>query len=192
MWVRIIVPNWGFRVAIYGDTSLSGAPENGRGCVFVHVLNDTGKWIEQAKLVALDGSVRDSFEYSVGIHGDTAIVGAYGDDDNGPASGSVHVFVRNYGVWTHQAKLLYPDGSAGDYFGFSLGIYGDTVIVGALGNDDNGSNSGSSHLFFPNGVTWTHQANLLAPDGSAGDQFGRNVGIYVDAVIVGAPRDDDK
>jgi len=97
------------RVAIYGDTAVSGAPENDNGCVFVHVVDETGKWTEQAKLVAPDGSADDDFGYSVGIYGDTAIVGANRDDDKGSNSGSVHVFVRNNGVWTHQAKLLALD-----------------------------------------------------------------------------------
>jgi len=96
-------------VAIYGDTALFRATENDNGCVFVHVVDETGKWTEQAKLVAPDGSADDDFGYSVGIYGDTAIVGANRDDDKGSNSGSVHVFVRNNGVWTHQAKLLALD-----------------------------------------------------------------------------------
>ena len=71
------------RVAIYGDTAVSRAPENDNGCVFVHVVDDTGKWTEQVELVAPDGSADDEFGSSVGIYSDTAIVGAYADDDNG-------------------------------------------------------------------------------------------------------------
>ena len=71
------------RVAIYGDTAVSGAPYNDNGCVFVHVVDDTGKWTEQVELVAPDGSADDEFGSSVGIYSDTAIVGAYADDDNG-------------------------------------------------------------------------------------------------------------
>ena len=56
----------------------------------------------------------------MGIYDDTVIVSARYDDDNGEYSGSVHLFVRNNGVWTHQAKLLAPDGSAGDHFGWSV------------------------------------------------------------------------
>ena len=120
------------------------------------------------------------------VYDDTAIIGKEFDDDKGPSSGSVHIFVRNNGVWTDQAKLLDPDGSQFVQFGGSVGIYGDTAIIGALEFDA----SGSVHLFVRNGVTWTHQAKLLAPDGSAGDQF-RIVGIYGDTAIVGAYRDND-
>ena len=52
-------------VAIYGDTALFVATENDNGCVFVHVMDETGKWTKQAKLVAPDGSTDDDFGYSV-------------------------------------------------------------------------------------------------------------------------------
>ena len=116
------------------------------------------------------------------IDGDTVIVGALTDDDNGVDSGSAHVFVRNGVTWSHEAKLLAPDGAAGDYFGDSVAIDGDTVIVGALLDDDNGSNSGSAHAFVRNGVTWSHQTKILAP--KSGEEFGKSVGIY-DGTIIG-------
>jgi len=156
---------------------------NENGCIFIHVLDDTGKWIEQAKLVAPDGSAGDRFGYSVGVYGDTAIIGAWGSD-NGSRTGSVHVFVRNNGVWTHQTKLVAPDGSAGDRFGYSVGIYDDTVIVG--------STSGSVHLFNRNNGVWTHQAKIVAPDGTVNTNFGRSVGVYDDTAIISAEFDDDK
>ncbi|EJK64985.1 hypothetical protein THAOC_14222, partial [Thalassiosira oceanica] len=69
------------------------------------------------------------------------------------------------------AKLLAPDGAADDYFGESVAIYGDTIVVGAHWDDDNGYDSGSAHVFVRSGEEWTHQAKLLAPDGAA-DDFG--------------------
>jgi len=186
---------FGWSVGVYGDTVIIGAwgdNDNGYYSGSVHVfVRVNGVWTQQAKLLAADGSTIDYFGYSVGIYGDTVIVGAYGDDDNGSNSGSVHLFVRNNGVWTHQAKLVAPDGSASDAFGSSVGVYDDTVIIGANVDDDNGSHSGSVHVFVRYNGVWTHQAKLLAPDGSAADDFGRSMGIYGDTVIIGAPYDDD-
>ncbi|EJK44826.1 hypothetical protein THAOC_36604, partial [Thalassiosira oceanica] len=106
-------------------------------------------------------------------------------------SGSAHVFVRSGEDWKHQAKVLAPDGAAGDYFGASVAIYGDTIVVGAWYDDDNGSSSGSAHVFARSGEEWTHQAKLLAPDGAAGDVFGRRFAIYENSIVVVAQYDDD-
>eukprot|EP00585_Thalassiosira_rotula_P013036 CAMPEP_0196130872 /NCGR_PEP_ID=MMETSP0910-20130528/1091_1 /TAXON_ID=49265 /ORGANISM="Thalassiosira rotula, Strain GSO102" /LENGTH=1024 /DNA_ID=CAMNT_0041390255 /DNA_START=28 /DNA_END=3102 /DNA_ORIENTATION=+ len=181
-------------VAIDGNTAIVGAPanENNRGFALVYIREENGKWRQQSKLEAPDGAVNDWFGWSVGIHGDTAIVGAAGDDDNGEWSGSVYLFVRMGDAWMYQAKLLAPDGADGDWFGRRVGVYGDTAIVGAYRDNDKGERSGSVHLFVLNGDTWMHQVKLVAPDGVAGDSFGYSVGIYGDTIIIGAPWDDDK
>ncbi|EJK50379.1 hypothetical protein THAOC_30662 [Thalassiosira oceanica] len=140
----------------------------------------------QGKLLAPDRRSNDEFGHGVAIYGDTIVVGAYRDGDNGSESGSAHVFVRSGGVWTHQAKLLAPDGAVDDWFGYSTAIYGDAIVVGVRGDDDNGIQSGSVSVFVRGGEEWTHQAKLLAPDGAAGDRFGMSVAIYGDALVVGA------
>ncbi len=99
------------------------------------------------KLLANDGANSDFFGRSVSISGDTAVIGAQGDDDNGSNSGSAYVFVRDSsGGWNQQAKLVADDGNVGDVFGVSVSISGDTAVIGAQGDDDNGSNSGSTYV----------------------------------------------
>ena len=82
--------------------------------VFVFVRDASGEWAQQAKLQAPDGVARDKFGWSVAVYGEYIVVGAKWDDngDQFIASGSAHVFVRNGDTWTHQAKLLAPDGGA--------------------------------------------------------------------------------
>ena len=104
--------------------------------------------MEQQKITASDGASDDYFGYSVSISGDTAIVGAYGNDDKGSYSGSAYVFVRSGTTWTEQQKLTASDGAAYDIFGESVSISGDTAIVGARHDDDKGSSSGSAYLGF--------------------------------------------
>jgi hypothetical protein len=151
----------------------------------------SGNWSEIQKLLAADGEAGDFFGYSVSIYGDTALVGAFHDNDNGPYSGSAFVFIRNGTSWTQQAKLLASDGQAGDWFGVSVSLYGDTALIGAHGDDDNGNESGSAYVFVRNGTTWTQQAKLLASDGAAGDAFGWSVSLYGDTALIGAQYDDD-
>ena len=94
---------------------------------------------QAAKLTASDGAAYDNFGISVAVDGDTVVVGAPGDDGAGADSGSVYVFVKPTGGWatsTETAKLTASDGAALDYFGYSVAVDGDTVLVGAYQDDD--------------------------------------------------------
>jgi len=147
--------------------------------------------MEQQKITASDGASDDYFGYSVSISGDTAIVGAHGKDDKGSLSGGAYVFVRDGTTWSEQQKLTASDGTVNDYFSYSVSISGDTAIVGAHGDDDRGSGSGSAYVFVRHGTTWSEQQKLRASDGAGSDYFGSSVSISGDAVIVGAYADDD-
>lgn len=115
------------------------------------------------------------------------IVGAYLDDDNGSASGSAYLFDTTTGAQI--AKLTASDGAIGDSFGTSVAISGSAAIVGADGNDDNGSSSGAAYLF--DTTTGTQIAKLTASDGTAKDYLGISVGISGNTAIAGANFDDD-
>jgi hypothetical protein len=148
----------------------------------------------------LTGSVgrRAQFGVSVGIAGDTVVVGANGEDANGLDSGAAYVFERNQGGpdnWGEVAKLAASDGGAGDAFGGSVGIAGDTALVGAILEDENGSLAGAAYVFGrnPGGTDiWGEVAKLTADDAAAGDLFGSSVGIAGGTAIVGAVLGDDK
>ena len=189
--------SFGISVSVSGDTAIVGASsddDNGSasGSAYVFVRDSaTGAWTEQQKLIAFDGAISDAFGHSVSISGDTVIVGAYGNNDNGSFSGSAYVFVRNSGVWTLQQKLLPSDNAANDYFGFSVSIDGETAIAGIFGDDDKGSYSGSAYVFVRSGITWTEQQKLTASDGTSGDYLGYAVSINGDTAIAGAYGDND-
>jgi hypothetical protein len=146
---------------------------------------------ELAKLLASDGTVNDYFGYSVGISGDTAIIGAYGDDDNGNNAGAAYIFRFDGSNWGQQAKLLASDGTDNDFFGGAVSIWGDTAVIGAIGDDDNGNSAGAAYIFRFNNPNWVQEAKLLASDGAASDYFGISVGVWDDTVVIGAERDDD-
>ena len=142
---------FGISVAIDGDTAVIGASGDrdagfNTGSAYVFVRSGTS-WTQQAKLTAGDAAADDTFGFSVSIDGDTAVVGAPFDDDAGNFSGSAYVFVRSGTSWTQQAKLTASDAAAGDLFGFSVSIDGDTAVVGVLLDDDAGTSSGSAYVF---------------------------------------------
>ncbi|NQZ99673.1 MAG: hypothetical protein HRU01_24460, partial [Myxococcales bacterium] len=133
----------------------------------------------------------DAFGYAVAISGATAVVSGHGNDDNGPQSGSAYVFTETSGTWSEQQKLLPLDGMASDSFGFSVGIEGETVIVGA-DLDDHGAevDAGSAYVFTRSGLVWSEQQKLTADDYAGGDNFGWSVSVSGDMAVVGAVGDD--
>jgi len=142
---------FGFSVSINGDYTIVGAyadDDNGdlSGSAYIF-KRDGAVWSEEAKLTASDGAAGNWFGCSVSVSGNYAIVGAWGDGDNGLNSGSAYIFKREGAVWGEEAKLTASDGAAGDYFGAFVSISGDYAIVGASGDDDNGSGSGSAYVF---------------------------------------------
>ena len=187
---------FGVSIAISGDTAVVGAYQDDdkgtdSGSAYVFVRSGS-TWPQQAKLTAIDGAAVDEFGGYVTISGDTAVVGAREDDDAGQASGSVYVFVRSGTTWSQQAKLMAGDGAAGDEFGVSVDISGETLVVGSWGDDDKGTSSGSAYVFVRSGSTWTQQAKLTASDGAAIDLFGRSLAFSGDTAVVGAYQGDDK
>ena len=146
---------------------------------------------EQAKLTASDAAGGVLFGDSVAISGGTAVVDAYRDDDGGNQSGSAYVFVRSGGTWSEQTKLMASDAAADDYFGWSVAISGDTVVVGARLDNDGGPFSGSAYVFVRSSGSWSQQAKLTASDAAAEDQFGYSVAVSGDTAVVGNRGDAD-
>ena len=143
----------------------------------------------ETKIIAGDGVEFDYFGHSLSISDNYILVGAPGDDDNGSYSGSAYV-CRCDGIgWIKEAKLLPSDGAEGDWFGGSVSINKDIIVVGACTDDDNGYNSGAVYIFKRNGTTYNEEVKLIASDGEDGDCFGFSVSINVDTAIVGADRD---
>ena len=144
----------------------------------------------QLKILASDKQTGDLFGYSVSISGDTALVGGYGEDTGGADVGAAYIYQYNGSTWVEQAKLQANDKQAGDLFGYSVSISGDTVVVGAHGEDTGGSNAGAAYIYQYNGSTWLEQAKLQASDKETNDWFGRSVSISGDTAIVGARYED--
>jgi hypothetical protein len=189
-WVQVqkLLPNdpvngdlWGGAVGIAGDTIMVGggghnhAPGNG-GAVYIFTKQGSS-WTQTQEVFALDDWNPLGFGGCVAIDGDLAVVGAHSDKDLGNTSGSAYAFKRVGTLWTQIGKLLAPDGSASDIFGFALAIAGPDVLVGAWADDDAcpaniGCNSGSAYVFdlAPDAVQYCH-CTQIGPCGNH-DDFG--------------------
>jgi hypothetical protein len=163
-------------------------PESGSVYVFRH---DGANWVQEAKLLASDGAEGDRFGSALAAEGDRIVVGSRGDDERGTDSGAIYVFRHDGASWIQEAKLLASDGGPQDQFGFSVDLWGDTILVGALRDDDRGYDAGSVYVFRHDGSSWAQTQKLLASDGHALDHFGVSVALQASTALVGAQWDDD-
>jgi FG-GAP repeat protein len=192
---------------VNGDHSDNSLTNSGAAYVFVRTGTE---WTQQAYLKAATTDSIDQFGVSVAISGNTIIVGANREDssargvnndahDNGAEeSGAAYVFVRTGTNWTQQAYLKASNTDAQDQFGWPVAISGDTALVAAAledsratgvnGNEtDNGAtDSGAAYVFVRTGTSWTQQAYLKASNTEGNDQFGKDLAISGDTVVVGA------
>lgn len=183
----------GCSVDVFGDTIVVGAwladpsgPSSGSAHVFRLV---DGSWIEEAQLEAPDGQAGDLFGASVAIFGDVAVIGARGDDDIAYDAGAVYVFNREGSTWSLAQKLTVWDSAFAPWFGQAIAIDGDSLLVGAL-DDENGAQSGAVYAFAFDGNEWVPDAKLLAPDGDSLDLFGSAIAISGSIALVGAHEDE--
>lgn len=212
--------SFGKVVAVAGDTVVVGAPgelavENGAppvtGAAYVFVRSGT-TWTHQACLKGHEVGAGDQFGTAVAINRDTVVVGASEDDssttgvngarnDAARDAGAAYVFVRSGTNWTQQAYLKASQVTAGDKFGVSVAVSGDTAAVGAFWEDssstgvnsapnESAADSGAAYVFVRRGTNWAQQAYLKASQVTASDHFGRSVTVSGDTVVVGAPFED--
>ncbi len=152
--------------------------------------------VEVKKLTASDAQTFDSLGWSVAISGDTAIVGAYLESAGAPDTGAAYVFQRDQGGpgnWGEVTKLTASDAQAADWFGISVAVSGDTVVVGSYLEDAGGNTAGAAYVFQRDqggADNWGEVTKLTASDAQAGDQFGESVAVSGDTAVVGAPLED--
>ena len=185
---------FGQSVSLYQNRGLVGANQTqpgdmGAAYIFESLLNN-----QQSKLTASDGAANDEFGISVSLFGDRALIGASSDDGvSGNNSGSAYVFDLDTlnDLWLETEKLSANDAAAGDEFGYSVSLHEDRVLIGAWGDDDNGTNSGSAYFYDFDGTFWNQSDKLTPTDGSSNEEYARAVFLTADWAIMGATKDSD-
>lgn len=221
---------FGSTVAISGDTVIISSPQDpssatgvngnnydirapGSGAAFVFVRNGT-QWSREAYLKASNTDINDSFGSSVAISGDTAVVGSFVEassargidgiqsDNSARESGAAYIFERRGSNWSQRAYLKASNSAARNYFGRSVAISGDTVVVGAtvesstsVGVNGDQTNigltgQGAAYVFIRRGQQWRQEAYLKASNAGSNDSFGASVAVSEDLVVVTAPSED--
>ena len=176
--------NFGWSLAISGDTALIDAS---KAVVYVFTRSGTS-WSQQTELSESDGAELDNFGASMTLSGDTALVGAPGKAVGGQEnSGVTYVFTRSGTSWSQQAELTASDAAAGEWFGNSVALDGNTALVSAPYKTVGSNNSaGVVYVFTRSGTSWLQQSELTASDATAGDFFGTSMSLSGDTALVSA------
>lgn len=222
--------NLGLALGISGQLLVVGAPGEGSathlvngngaddsaffaGAAYVFVRSGVS-YAQLAYLKASNAEAGDGFGGAVAISGDTLVIGAdherssasgidgNASDNSAPNAGAAYVFVKSGLSWIQQAYLKPSNTEAEDRFGGAVAIAGDTIVIGARGEDssatsvngnaqdNNASGSGAVYVFVRSGTTWTQQAYLKAANAGMNDAFGAAVAIASETVVIGAPDED--
>lgn len=220
-------------IALAGDTLAVGVPgedsnatgidgdqmdnsANGAGAVYVFTRSGT-TWSQQAYIKASNTETSDRFGNSVVLSGDTLAVGTPYEssnatgingnqiDNSASGAGAVYIFTRNGTTWSQQAYIKASNAEAADSFAWAIALSGDTLTVGAPGEDSNAigidgnqannsaNGSGAVYIFTRSGITWNQQAYIKASNADTkdgGDSFGLTVALSTDILAVGTWRED--
>jgi len=173
---------FGISVAVGSGRIVVGAgfdDDNGSSSGSAYIYDLDGNLL--SKITASDGAADDTFGLSVAVGSGRIVVGARADDDNGSSSGSAYIFDL---AGNQLAKITASDGATSDLFGDPVAVGSGRIVVGAQGNDDNGSSSGSAYIYDLDGNELT---KITASDAVAGDGFGRTVAVGNGRIVVGSP-----
>lgn len=192
---------------IIGAANESTDPSNTQsfpssGAVYIYEKDSNGNWYETQKLIASDRATSAYFGHCMSISGDRIAVGAYwaktdaNNENSLKTAGAVYIYDKNAeGYWEETQKIVPNDRAKYDFFGFSVAIDGDNLLVGSYRKWKNGDGIvGAAYLYkLDDNGNWIETQKLEASDGGKLDSFGRTVALNGNIAIVGASGDyDDK
>lgn len=148
--------------------------------------NGPTPYATETKLLVGDGGLGDYYGYAVACERDTIVVGAPNASGLGYLSGSAYVFARDGNGWSLRQKLNASDAAPYGFFGTSVAVSGDTIIVGAYGDQNADIYSGAAYVFVRDGESWVQQQKLVGSENSVADSFGLSVDVEGDTAVVGA------
>ncbi|MEO7311352.1 MAG: FG-GAP repeat protein [Chitinophagaceae bacterium] len=166
--------------AIYDDVNSIAR----RGSAYIFT-NQSGNWVQTAKLIASDGAYEDYFGTNAAIQGDFALVGAYAADATYGNQGACYLFKLESGVWVQKQKLFAGDPVGSGFFGNSVSMKDNYALVGGHGGP---SLQGSAYVFQLNPVTsnLSQIQKITAADAASNDYFGFASDISNGNIIIGA------
>jgi hypothetical protein len=184
----------GGKVALKNDIAMLGVmrrDDKGKdsGAV-VSFERESSTWKQHHIFTAPDAKPGDAFGQSIALTENHLIIGAPRNDALGVDSGAAYIYKRENDSWHYHTKIMASDGAAGDLFGISVAIDGNTILVGADLHDEKAENAGAVYVYVLDDNQWKQEAKLMASDGGKTDIFGVRVAISENTALVSARRDD--
>lgn len=183
--------NFGGALAMHGGTLVVGAPCDGArgfqaGGAFVYQRRGA-RWLLQQPLQRPRAMAGDLAGSAVAIDERTLVIGVPKADESALDTGAVEVFELRDEVWTHVTTLTAPTPQVGSFFGLAVAVDGNTILVGAPGEDSDGPIAGKVHVYRRAAKSWTWDGSVSCPTGPRG-WFGASVAASNGLAVVGAPR----
>lgn len=185
---------FGYSVSVNGARLAVGSPldddaATDAGNAFIYDYDGTN-WNFTEKLVPSDGGNSFSFGFDLELDQDQVIVGAYGGNPNLLSAGAAYIYQFDGSNWNEQQIIFSNDATADDWFGYKVGIDGETAIMSAINDDDNGTSSGSVYVYRWDQTEWIQEFKVISNDGNNGDEYGNAIAIDDLDFIVGAYKRD--
>ena len=192
---------FGHGTVVEKDTLVLGAPgygsdrySSGAGAAYIFERGGT-QWEKKQFLVASTRSLNADFASANAIDGDTLAISAPGEvlwPKTSGRAGAAYVFVRQGAKWKEEQRIVPSDLKENDWFGEDLDLDGDTLVVGAWGQDERGGESGAAYVFNRTGTKWAQAQKILPADLKKDSCLGSGVAIEGDIMALGAPGDGDQ
>jgi len=184
----------GGNVALKNDVAMLGVmrrDDKGKdsGAV-VSFERKSNNWMQNQIITAPDAKPGDAFGQAIALTQNYLIIGAPRNDALGVDSGAVYIYKRESRKWLYQTKLTARDGAAGDLFGISVAVDGNTLLVGADLHDEKAENAGAVYVYVLDNNQWKQEAKLMASDAGHTDIFGVRVSLSGNTALISARRDD--
>jgi len=186
----------GGKVALKNDVAMLGVmrrDDKGKdsGAV-VSFKRESSIWQQNQIFTAPDAKPGDAFGQSIALTENHLIIGAPRNDAFAADSGAAYIYKREKDTWRYQTKITASDGAAGDLFGISVAVDGNTILVGADLHDEKAENAGAVYVYALDDKQWKQQAKLMASDAGKTDIFGVRVALSENTALISARRDDTK
>jgi FG-GAP repeat protein len=176
---------FGSAVALRGNLLVIGAPgmDGGAGAVYVSSRGQGG-WSAPQRLRLIEPALGQQLGAAVAIGDGFIAVGAPGF---GGGSGAVVLFEGSGGAW-RQVQTF--QGAPGQRLGASLAVWGQRLAAGAPGPDlvELGAEGRASIFERRQDGTWVSLGDLTGVVRTAGDRFGKAVGLSKGFLVVTSPR----
>jgi len=184
---------YGYAVAIDDDRIVVGAPYKGQAYVYDLVGATWQETIITPTFMPMTGVYNTFFGWDVALDGDRIVVGMTDEicTASGWGPGTVYVYDLVGGVWQETVLTASDTNFDDESFGWSVAIDGNRIVVGAPRDD--GANIGSTdekgaaYIYDLVGGVW-QETKIVATNGGDYDNFGWDVDIAGNRVIVGAPK----